>query len=81
MMEMIQLNLTEEESVILQAIVAVGVSARTNEVTAEEMEKLQKRIHAMNLFMDTWPESSNSLADKMTELVKVSAETIGMELK
>ncbi len=80
MEELVQLNLTEEESIILQAIVAVGITLNTENVTEKVLEDLDERMCSMNLFMDTWPEASGSLADKMTELVKVNAETIGVEL-
>ena len=76
---MIQLNLTEEESVILQAIVAVGVTLRAEHPTVEVFEDLERRMNSMRTFMHTWPESSGSLADKMTELVKKSAEMIGVK--
>ena len=81
MEEVIQLNLTEKESVILQAIIAVGITLRTENVTEKVLEDLDRRMYSMKFFMDAWPESSEFLANKMTNLVKISTETIGMELK
>lgn len=76
MKEMIQLSLTEEESIILQALVAVGITLHTENVTAEVLGDLEKRTCSMKLFMHTWPEASGSLADKMTDLTKTSMEII-----
>ncbi|HEC64534.1 MAG TPA: hypothetical protein ENI23_04500 [bacterium] len=74
MKEILQLNLTEEEAIILQAVVNVGISTRNGNTTTEE--DLKTRIYSMNSFMNMWPEASGSLANKMTELVKTSAELI-----
>ena len=69
MKEIVQLNLTEEESVILQSLVFVGLTTVKNvtNVTVRERE-----IHAAEVFMKTWPEASTSLANKMVELVHLS---------
>ncbi len=80
MEEAVQLNLIEEESIILQAIVAVGITLRVEHPTVEMLEDLKRRIISMKVFMYTWPEAGESLAGKMSELVKISAETIGVEL-
>ena len=79
MEEVIQLNLTSKESIILQAIAAVGISMRDRKPTAEELEKLKSRIYYMKLFMNTWPESSGSLADKMVNLVEITREIVGIK--
>jgi hypothetical protein len=71
MEEVIQLNLTETESIVLQAIVAVGIVIHLKNATA-----LQKEIGFMELFMDEWPEASESLANKMTDLVKINSEML-----
>ena len=76
MKEIVQLNLTEEESIILQSLVAVGITLRTENITEETLKDLEKRTCSMNLFMRTWPEASSSLADKMTELVEASKKII-----
>ena len=80
MKEIVQLNLTEEESIILQAIVNVGITLRTENVTVEVLEELEKRMCVMKLFMHTWPEADGSLADKIVNLVETSAEHL-VELK
>ena len=67
MKEMIQLNFTEEELIILQSIVAVGIMTHL-----ENAEGLIRNTSTMNYFINEWPEASESLADKMTESVKVS---------
>ena len=72
MKEIIQLNLTEEEVTILQAITNVGVAVRTGNTTTEK--DLKERIYYMNSFMNMWPEANTSLANKMTELVKISMD-------
>ncbi|KKM65668.1 hypothetical protein LCGC14_1489050 [marine sediment metagenome] len=71
MKEIVQLNLTEEESIILQALTVVGVS-----VHFKNAAMLEKEAHCLELFLDKWPEASASLADKMTGLVKISREII-----
>ena len=71
MKEIIQLNLTEEESIILQAIVAVGISIHLG-----SMSMLERETRYMEFFIDKWPKESESLADKMTNLVDASAEII-----
>ena len=71
MKEVIQLNLTEEESIILQAIAVVGVS-----VHLKNKIIIEREVHYMEFFMDKWPEACTTLADKMTELVNISAEMI-----
>ena len=67
MKEMIQLNFTEEELIILQSIVAVCIMTHL-----ENAEGLIRNTSTMNYFINEWPEASESLADKMTESVKVS---------
>ena len=71
MKEIIQLNLTEEESIILQSLVAVGIS-----IHFESTSMLERETRYMEFFTDKWPEASESLAEKMTDLVKVSAEML-----
>ena len=68
MKEMIQLNLTEEESTILQSIVAVGV--------AVEPVVLERSMLIMKYFMREWPEANESLAIKMTKLVNINKDLI-----
>ena len=72
MKEIIQLNLTEEESMILQAIVAVGTAVHPLRDTVT----FEKELHCMKLLMDEWPEANGSLADKMVGLVDISIEMI-----
>ena len=67
MKEMIQLSFTEEELTILQAFVAVGIMIHLGDEEAAKEE-----ISIMNYFMREWPEASESLANKMTESVKIS---------
>ena len=67
MKEIVQLSLTEEESVILQSLVAVGVTT-----VSKNAPVLIREIHAVEVFMKTWPEASISLANKMIELVNLS---------
>ena len=45
MKEIIQLNLTEKESIILQAIIYVGITLRTKDATKSEevLENLKKK--------------------------------------
>ena len=74
MKEIIQLSLTEEEAVILQAVVNVGVSMRNGNTTTEK--DLEERILNMNSFMNIWPEANTSLANKMTESVIVSMKLL-----
>ena len=65
MKEILQLNLTEKEAIILQAITAVGIVIHLNgntEPTAEE------EANDMERFMRKWPEADKSLAVKMAEL-------------
>ena len=76
MKEIVQLNLTEEESVILQSLVFVGLTTAKNvtNVTVRERE-----IHALKCFMKTWPEANKSLAVKMLELVNQSKKLLEIE--
>ena len=74
--EIVQLNLTEEESIILQSLVAVGITLRAEYPTVEVLEYLERRMNAMRIFMHSWPEASESLANKMTELVKISTKAV-----
>ena len=71
MKEVIQLNLTEEESIILQALTVVGIS-----VHFKNAAMLEKEAQCLEIFLDRWPEASASLADKMTDLVNISAEML-----
>ena len=72
MKEIIQLNLTEEESIILQAIVAVGTAVHP----LRDTEVFERELRCMESLMDKWPEASGSLADKMIGLVDISMEMI-----
>ena len=65
MKEIVQLSLTEEESVILQSLVFVGLTTAKNvtNVTVRERE-----IHALKCFMKTWPEATATLSKKMIAL-------------
>ncbi|KKN03205.1 hypothetical protein LCGC14_1109990 [marine sediment metagenome] len=76
MKEIIQLNLTEEESIILQSLVAVGITTRHENLTIEVLEDLERRVCSMRTFLRSWPEASKSLAEKMTDLTKTSMEMI-----
>ena len=71
MKEVIQLNLTEEEAIILQAVAAVGIEVHLKNATG-----LEESIRFMEAFINEWPEASKSLANKMTALVKASKEII-----
>ncbi len=74
MKEIVQLNLTEEESIILQSLTAVGVST-----VLKNTSLLEREIHAAECFMRTWPEASTSLANKMVELVYLSKSLLEAE--
>ena len=65
MKEILQLNLTEEESIILQAITAVGIEIHLNGNTEATVEE---EVNDMERFIRKWPEADTSLARKMAEL-------------
>ncbi len=67
MKEMIQLNLTEEEALILEAIVAVGIS-----IHLKDAPRVERNTCFMELLLSKWPEASESLADKMIGLVDIN---------
>ena len=71
MKEMIQLNLTEEESTILQSIVAVGVAAYL-----KDLATFERNILFMEHLIKKWPEANESLAIKMMKLVNTSIDLI-----
>ncbi|KKL48666.1 hypothetical protein LCGC14_2323180 [marine sediment metagenome] len=71
MKKMIQLNLTEEESLILEAIVAVGIS-----IHFKDASRVERNTCFMELLLSRWPEASESLAEKMTGLVDINMEMI-----
>ena len=67
--EIIQLNLTKKELIILQAIAAVATAARLR-----DMIRFTKYMQCMEHYMNKWPESSYSLADKMTNSLGATTE-------
>lgn len=70
MKEIIQLNLTEKEAIILQSIVAVGMMVHL------QIGDIEGEKYIMDYLIKEWPEESGSLAMKMTESVKVSMDLV-----
>ena len=71
MKEVIQLNLTKKELIILQAITATSVSAHLKDVVL-----FGRNMYRMEYYMSKWPEASYSLADKLTNSLEVTAEML-----
>ena len=69
--KIIQLNLTKEELIILQAMVAVAAAVHLRDVT-----RFERNVYRMESYMDKWPELSGSLSDKMTNSLEVILEII-----
>ena len=75
MKEVIQLNLTEKELVILQALTAVAIAVHLG----VDVTFFEKNFCRMESYMDEWPEASASLADKMSNSLEVTLEILRTE--
>ena len=75
MKEVIQLNLTEEELVVLQALAAVAISVHLG----VDVAFFERNFCRMESYMDEWPEASASLADKMSNSLEVTLEVLKAE--